>query len=110
VGVFAVLAYGVQQRVREFGVRMALGATTATVLRLVLANTARVVAAGVLAGLIAGAILGRSMESFLFGVKPLDPLTFGSVALLLALTAACAAAVPALRAARVDPIVVLRDE
>ena len=110
VGVFGVLAYGVQQRVREFGVRIALGATTATVLRLVVASTARAVAAGVLAGLIAAAILGRSISSFLFGVRPLDPVTFSSVAILLALTAACATAVPALRAARVDPIVVLRDE
>jgi len=110
VGVFGVLAYGVQQRIREFGIRIALGARTGTVLRLVVANTAQIVAAGVLGGLIAAAILGRSITSFLFGVKPLDPLTFGSVALLLALTAACAAAVPALRAARVDPIVVLRDE
>jgi len=53
---------------------------------------------------------GATMASFLFGVKPVDPITFGGVALLLALTASCAAAVPALRAARVDPIVVLRDE
>src|SRR5262245_5556967 len=110
VGIFGVLAYGVQQRIREFGIRIALGANTGTVLRLVVASTARVVAAGVVAGLIAAAILGRSIMSFLFGVKPLDPLTFGSVALLLALTAACATTVPALRAARVDPIVALRDE
>jgi putative ABC transport system permease protein len=110
VGVFGVLAYSVQQRVREFGVRIALGATTANVLRLVFANTARVITAGVLAGLIAAAILGRSIASFLFGVNPLDPVTFGGVAILLALTAALATAVPALRAARVDPIVVLRDE
>jgi len=110
VGIFGVLAYGVQQRMREFGIRIALGANTGTVLRLVVASTARVVAAGVLGGLIAAAILGRSMMSLLFGVKPLDPLTFGSVALLLALTAAFAATVPALRAAGVDPIVVLRDE
>jgi putative ABC transport system permease protein len=110
VGVFGVLAYSVQQRVREFGVRIALGATTANVLRLVFASTARVITAGVLAGLIAAAILGRSIASFLFGVNPLDPVTFASVALLLALTATLATAVPALRAARVDPIVVLRDE
>jgi putative ABC transport system permease protein len=60
--------------------------------------------------LITAAILARSIASFLFGVKPLDPVTFGGVAILLALTAALATAVPALRAARVDPIVVLRDE
>jgi putative ABC transport system permease protein len=110
VGVFGVLAYSVQQRVREFGVRMALGATTSNVLRLVFAGTAQVIAGGVTAGLIAAAILGRSIVSFLFGVTPLDPVTFGGVAILLSLTATLATAVPALRAARVDPIVVLRDE
>jgi len=110
VGVFGVLAYSVQQRVREFGVRIALGATTANVLRLAVASTVRMIAAGVLAGLIGAALLARSIAAFLFGVKPLDPLTFGGVAILLALTAALATAVPALRAARVDPIIVLRDE
>jgi len=110
VGVFGVLAYAVQQRVREFGVRIALGATTANVLRLVFASTLRILAAGVLAGLIGAALLARSIATFLFGVKPLDPVTFGGVAILLALTAALATAVPALRAAGVDPIVVLRDD
>jgi putative ABC transport system permease protein len=110
VGVFGVLAYSVQQRVREFGVRIALGATTGNVLRLVFASTLRMLAAGVLAGLIGAALLTRSIATFLFGVKPIDPGTFGSVAILLALAAAAATAVPALRAARVDPIVILRDE
>jgi putative ABC transport system permease protein len=80
------------------------------VLRLVFASTARVIAAGVVVGLIAAAIFGRSIASFLFGVKPLDPVTFAGAALLIALTALLATAGPALRAARVDPIVVLRDE
>jgi len=69
-----------------------------------------VITTGLGVGLLAAALLGRSIASFLFGVTPLDPMTFGSVAIVLALTAASATAVPALRAARVDPIVVLRDE
>jgi putative ABC transport system permease protein len=110
VGVFGVLAYSVQQRVREFGVRIALGATTGKVLRLVFVSTGRMLTAGLLAGLAGAALLARSISSFLFGVTPLDPVTFAGVAILLALTAVCATLVPALRAARVDPIVALRDE
>jgi len=110
VGVFGVLAYSVQQRVREFGVRIALGATTSNVLTMVFGNTARIVGVGVVAGLLAAAALGRSMSTFLFGVQPLDPLTFVAVTTLLVLTAATATAIPALRAARVDPVVALRDE
>jgi putative ABC transport system permease protein len=110
VGVFGVLAYSVQQRVREFGVRVALGATTTNVLAIVFGSTARIVGVGVVAGLLAAAALGRSMSAFLFGVQPIDPLTFASVATLLASTAMLAATIPAVRAARVDPIVALRDE
>ena len=110
VGVFGLLAYAVQQRWREFGVRIALGATTANVVRLVLGGAARVIAAGTVIGLAAAAALGRSMATFLFGVQPLDPMTFGSVALVLALAAAIAALVPAFRAASVDPAVAFRAE
>jgi putative ABC transport system permease protein len=110
VGVFGVFAYAVQQRVREFGVRIALGATTGSVLRLVFMSAARTIAAGALIGLAAAAMLGRSISTFLFGVQPLDPLTFASVAIVLALTAAIAAAAPALRAARVDPVEAFRTE
>jgi putative ABC transport system permease protein len=110
VGVFGVLAYSVQQRVREFGVRIALGATTRQVLTMVFGNTAQIVGVGVIVGLLAAAALGRSMSTFLFGVQPLDPPTFAGVAVVLSLTAALASAVPALRAAKVDPVVALRDE
>ena len=110
VGVFGVLVYSVQQRAREFGVRIALGATTGNVLAMVFGRTARVLGIGIVVGLVAAAGLGRSMSSLLFGVQPLDPLTFGAVALLLATTAMVAAAIPALRAASVNPIVALRDE
>ena len=110
VGVFGVLAYSVQQRVREFGVRIALGASTRQVLGLVLGGAARVVGVGAVIGLIAAAALSRSISAFLFGVEPLDPVTFGSVAIVLAVTAALASAAPALRAARVDPVVAFRNE
>jgi putative ABC transport system permease protein len=110
VGVFGVLAYSVQQRVREFGVRIALGASTRQVLGLVLGGAARVVGVGAVVGLIAAAVLSRSISAFLFGVEPLDPVTFGLVAIVLALTAALASVVPALRAARVDPVVAFRSE
>jgi putative ABC transport system permease protein len=110
VGVFGVLAYSVQQRVREFGVRIALGATTSDVLAMVFGSTTRIIGVGIVVGLTAAAAVGRSMSSVLFGVQPMDPLTFGAVAVLLATTAMVATAIPALRAARVDPIVALRDE
>jgi putative ABC transport system permease protein len=110
VGVFGVLAYSVQQRVREFAVRIALGASTGQVLGLVLGGAARVVGAGAAIGLIAAAVLSRSISAFLFGVEPLDPLTFVSVTVILMLTAVVASAMPALRAARVDPAVTFRTE
>ena len=110
IGVFGVLAYSVQQRLREFGVRIALGATTRNVLALVFAGTARMIGVGVVVGLVAAAAMARSISSLLFGVQPIDPLTFAGVAMLLALTATLATMLPALRAAHVDPVVALRDE
>jgi putative ABC transport system permease protein len=110
VGIFGVLAYSVEQRTREFGVRIALGATTANVLGLVLGSAARVIVVGGLVGLAAAAALGRTISIFLSGVQPLDPATFASVAAVLAVTAALAAAAPALRAARVDPVEAFRSE
>jgi ABC-type antimicrobial peptide transport system permease subunit len=105
-----VLAYSVQQRVREFAVRIALGASTRQVLGLVLGVAARVVGVGAVIGLIAAAVLSRSISAFLFGVAPFDPLTFVSVTVILILTAVIACAMPALRAARIDPAVTFRSE
>ena len=110
VGVFGVLSYSVQQRSREFGMRIALGATTTNVLALVFMSATRVIAVGAVIGLVAAAALSRSISTFLYGVQPLDPVTFGSVAVVLALTAAIATAAPALRAVQVDPVVTLRGE
>ena len=110
VGVFGVLAYWVQQRTREFGVRIALGATTRHVLGIVLGSAAPAIAIGAAIGLAAAAALSRAIASFLFGVPPIDPVTFGLVALVLAITATAAMLVPALRAARVDPVQAFRAE
>jgi putative ABC transport system permease protein len=110
IGVFGVLSYSVQQRLREFGVRIALGATTRDVLAMVFGSTARMVGIGVLVGLAAAAATVRSISALLFGVRPFDPLTFAAVAAAVALTATVATAVPAVRASRVDPIVALRDD
>jgi putative ABC transport system permease protein len=108
VGVFGILAYSVQQHVRDFGVRRALGATTHDVLRLVIANAARLIAAGSAIGLALSAVCGHFLEKLLFGVQPLDPATFVFVTIMLGITAALAIAGPAWRAARIDPAVALR--
>jgi ABC-type antimicrobial peptide transport system permease subunit len=110
VGVFGVLSYGVQQRIREFGVRIALGASAGTILKMVLASAARVIGAGALIGLVLAALLAQSIATFLFGVTPLDPLTFAGVVVVLGITAAVASLIPAYRAARVDPVVAFRSE
>ena len=103
VGVFGILAYSVQQRVRDFGVRRALGATTSDVLRLVVGSAVRVVATGAAIGLVLSALCGRLIETMLFGVRPLDPTTFALVTIVLGVTAALSIAGPAWRAARIDP-------
>ncbi len=110
VGVFGVLAYSVQQRTREFGVRIALGATPGDVLRLVLAGAWRVIATGAAVGLVLAAGLSQTISSFLFGVQAMDPITFASVTGLLMVTAVIAIAAPAMRAIRVDPVEAFRNE
>lgn len=110
VGVFGVLAYSVQQRVREFGVRMAMGAGASDVMRLVLGSAARLMLIGLAIGLSAAAALTRYLTTLLFEVKPLDPVTFIAVPIVLIATALIAVAAPAWRAARVDPVVAFRAE
>jgi putative ABC transport system permease protein len=110
VGLFGILAYTVQRRIRDLGVRRALGATTGDVVRLVLGGAGRVLGVGVLLGVALSVALGRVLETMLFGVQPLDPLTFVLVIALLALTALMAVAGPAWKATRVDPVVALRTE
>jgi putative ABC transport system permease protein len=100
----------VQQRVRDFGVRRALGASSSDVLRLVIGNAVRVIAAGAVIGLGLAVVLGRFIATMLYGVKPLDPVTFGAVTLALGLTAAIAIAAPAWRAVHIDPAQALRND
>ena len=110
VGIYGVISYVVAQRTREIGVRMALGAEQSTVSRMVLGQALTLAAGGVVIGLIGAVGLTRLMASLLFGVSPLDPLTFGAVAVVLSAIAALASYVPARRASRVDPVVALRFE
>ena len=110
IGVFGVLAFSVAQRTREFGVRMALGAQTSDVLGLVLRRSARIAVVGIATGMLGAVMLARSLSALLFGVLPLDPVTFVSAPVLLALVAFAASGIPAMRAARTDPAVVLRQE
>ena len=110
IGVFGVLAYSVQQRQREFGVRVALGASSPNILWLVLVNAARLIAVGGAVGLVLAFVLGRSIAAFLFGVAPVDPVAFSGVTLLVVLTAAVASAAPAWRAAHVDPVRMFRAD
>jgi len=110
VGVFGVLAYSVQQRTREFGVRIALGASGRNVLGLVVGNAARVVGTGAALGLALALAFAQSVAAFLFGVQPRDPVTFASAGAVLVLTAIVACAVPALRAVRIDPVEAFRNE
>ena len=110
VGIFGVLAYSVGQRAREFGIRVALGARSHDVLRLVLGGALKMTGAGVAIGLVAAALLTRLLGTLLFAVQPTDPLTFIGTAAVLAVSALLACALPAWRATRVDPAVTLRQE
>ncbi len=110
VGLYGVMAQAVLQRGREIGVRMALGAQTGDVLRLILREGAVLVAGGLAAGTAAALGLTWLIKSLLFGVKPTDPLTFIAVAALLAAVALVATYLPARRATRVDPVITLRYE
>jgi putative ABC transport system permease protein len=110
IGIYGVLSYFVVQRSQEIGVRMALGAQRSNVLRLILGQGARLIGIGVAIGIVGGVWAARALTSLLFGVKSTDLPTFIAVSVLLAGLALVACAVPALRATRVDPLVVLRSE
>ncbi|HWN76978.1 MAG TPA: FtsX-like permease family protein, partial [Bradyrhizobium sp.] len=109
-GVFGVMAYSVAQRTREIGVRMALGASSRGVLRMVLGQATATAAVGVVIGIAGAFALTRWMQSQLFAVSPTDPPTFAAVALLLILVSLAACYFPARRATKVDPLVALRYE
>jgi ABC-type antimicrobial peptide transport system permease subunit len=110
IGIYGVISYILAQRTREIGIRMALGARSAAIKRLLLGNVLVLVAIGVAVGLGGAAALARFMDSLLFGVSSLDLTTYTLVALALAVTAAVAGYLPARRATRVDPMVALRVE
>jgi putative ABC transport system permease protein len=110
IGIYGVLSFFVVQRRQEIGVRMALGAPRTSVLSLVLSQGARLIAIGVAIGMVVAFIAARALSSLLFGVKPTDVPTFLGVSVLLAMLGLLACAVPAVRATRVDPLVVLRNE
>jgi predicted permease len=110
IGIYAVLAFGVEQRTGEIGLRMAVGAVAARIRRTFLADGARLVGAGLGFGLIAAAAGGWVLRSRLFDVAPIDPGSLAAVVVVLALTAAAACWLPAQRATRLDPIVALRHE
>src|SRR5712664_3602615 len=109
-GVFGVMAYSVSRRTREIGVRVALGAGSSDVLRMILSQGLRTIFIGVAIGIAGSLALTRTVESLLFGVTATDPLTFGGVTLLLVGAALLACWIPARRAMRVDPMVALRYE
>jgi ABC-type antimicrobial peptide transport system permease subunit len=110
VGIYGVATYVASLRTREIGIRIALGATTGAVRRMVLAQGARPIVAGILAGLAMAIYAGRLAEAFLLNVSPMDPLTFVSVPLTIAAIALVASYVPARRASRIEPVQALRDE
>ena len=110
VGIYGVISFVVGQRTHEIGVRMALGAQRHDVMRLVFGEGVKMALAGLTAGVAAGLGLTRLIANLLFGVAPEDPLTFASVAMVLAAVALLACYVPARRAVRVDPLVSLRYE
>jgi putative ABC transport system permease protein len=109
LGIYGVLSYLVRARTREIGVRVAIGATPRSVAALVVRQAMTWTAAGAVIGIALAAVLTRFLASFLYGVSPADPWTFGGVTLLLVLVACAAAIVPAVRASRLDPLVALRN-
>jgi predicted permease len=110
VGLYGLMAYGVSRRTREFGIRMAVGASAASIVRLVLSEAGWLVAVGVLAGLSAAWAAGRMVSSMLFGIEPTDAVSAMAAVGVLAAAALIAAWIPARRASRVDPYRALRSE
>jgi len=107
IGIYGVLAYGVAERKRELGVRMALGGTTGSIFRLVLNDGMLIVGVGVIGGLIGSYFVGRFMQAMLYGVAPMNLAVIGMVTIVLAAVAMLASGIPALRASRINPVVVL---
>ena len=110
IGLYAVIAFSVSRRTREFGIRLALGATRVDVVRMICAQAGVTVGVGMAVGLLLGAALTRALSGVLFGVSPGDPVVFASVGGVLTAVALIACLVPANRATRLDPVVALRSD
>ena len=110
LGVYGVTAYNVSQRRREIGIRVALGAHRTQVLRLIVGHAMLLAAAGTALGLTAAALVTRVLEGMLYGIRPLDPISFTGGAMIFAALALVASLIPARRAASVNPVEALRAE
>jgi putative ABC transport system permease protein len=110
VGLYGVISYGVAQRVREFGVRLSIGASRRDIVSMVLSQGSRLIGAGLAIGLVGALLSATLFQSLLFGIGARDPFTFVGVIVLLSAVAVLACLIPAMRAAGVNPIVALRDE
>jgi ABC-type antimicrobial peptide transport system permease subunit len=108
-GIYGLVAYSVAQRTREIGLRIALGATRGRILRSIVSSGALLSTIGIAIGLAASVALSRTIEGFIWGVSPVDPLTFAMVAIVLLVVTVLASTVPALRAVRLNPVSALRD-
>ena len=109
LGTYGVISFGVSQRAREIGIRMALGAARGEVVRLIVGQGIKIAAVGVAFGLVAAFAATRVMQSLLYDVAPSDPLTFVAIVTLIGVAAVMASWIPARRAARVDPVETLRE-
>ena len=110
VGIYGVMSYSVTQRTHEFGIRMALGASRGSVLKMVMSNALRMAGMGVAIGIVLSLVSTRLMSTMLFGVGTADPLTLALTIIMLPAVALLASYIPARRATRVDPMIALRYE
>ena len=110
IGIYGVMTYSIARRSKELGIRLALGAAPAQILRLVMGQGLRLAACGIGAGLILAALAGQALAAVLYGISAWNPLVYSAVALLLTLVAALATFLPAWRATRIDPATALRGE
>ena len=110
IGIYGSISYSTRQRTNEIGVRIALGAQSRDVMRLIVGQGLWLAVVGVMIGIGAALLLTRAIKSLLFGVSPTDPLTYLAISILLLLTALVASLIPARRATKVDPLIALRSE
>jgi putative ABC transport system permease protein len=110
IGIYGLIQYAITTRTQEIGIRIAVGAQTGEIFRMIIGEGLKLSLAGLLLGLLGALGLGRAISSFLFGVTATDPLTFVAVSLLLTAVATAACYIPARRATKIDPILALRRE